>query len=224
MVSSVTPLRPDRRRERTRAALIDAGEALFAAKGREGVTIDEIIAAADVAKGSFYNHFPDRDALAREVYRLIRQAVEGEVEAANTGVDDPAVRMARAGCVYVAFALASPRRAGALMRLFAGEAMADSPLNHGVRADLEAGFVAGRFAYITPAAALLMIYGVAQVGMGRALDVTQPPLSADTVGELYGGLLRGLGTPAEDAARIAREAAQALVAPAAKIARLRSAP
>lgn len=216
MVSSI--VRPDRRRERTRAALLDAGEALFAAKGREGVTIDEITAAADVAKGSFYNHFADRDALAREVYRLVRETVEAQVDAANAGVVDPAVRMARAGCVYIAFAMAAPRRAGALNRLFAGEAMVDSPLNRGLRADLDAGFAQGRFKGLSPAAAVLLIFGVAQAGMGRALDRTLPPLDAATVGDLYGGLLRGLGTAPEEAGRIAAEAARDLIAPLASAA------
>jgi len=223
MVISDT-IRPDRRRERTRAALLDAGEALFAAKGRDGVTIDEITAAADVAKGSFYNHFPDRDALAHEVYRLVRLAVESQVDAANAGVADPAVRMARAGCVYVAFAITAPRRAGALIRLFDGEAMADSPLNRGVVGDLEAGFAVGRFGRMSPPAALLMIYGVALAGMSRALDATQPPLDVATVGDLYAGLLRGLGAPSDEAVRIAAAAARELVEPAVKTARQRSAP
>ena len=218
------PSRPDRRRERTRAALLDAGEALFAAKGRDGVTIDEITAAADVAKGSFYNHFTDRDALAREVYRLVRETVEGQVEAANAGVADPAARMARAGCVYIAFAMAAPRRAGALNRLFAGEAMVDSPLNRGLRADLEAGFSAGRFRDISPGAAVLLIFGVAQAGMGRALDPTLPPLDAATVGDLYGGLLRGLGAPPDEAGCIAADAACDLIEPIAKTLRQRTRP
>jgi AcrR family transcriptional regulator len=223
MVSPV-PARPDRRRERTRAALLDAGEALFAAKGRDGVTIDEITAAADVAKGSFYNHFTDRDALAREVYRLVRETVEGQVEAANAGVADPAARMARAGCVYIAFAMAAPRRAGALNRLFAGEAMVDSPLNRGLRADLDAGFAAGRFRDISPGAAVLLIFGVAQAGMGRALDRALPPLDQATVGDLYGGLLRGLGAPPDEAGRIAADAARDLIEPIAKSLRQRTRP
>lgn len=68
---TATP-RPDRRRQRTRAALLEAGRRLFAARSVEAVTIDDIVAAADVAKGSFYNHFTDREALAREVAAEIR--------------------------------------------------------------------------------------------------------------------------------------------------------
>lgn len=41
----------------TRHALVAAALELFAAKGVEGTAVDEITAAADVAKGTFYVHF-----------------------------------------------------------------------------------------------------------------------------------------------------------------------
>ena len=216
MVSISSNPRPDRRRERTRAALLDAGEALFAARGAEGVTIDEITTTAAVAKGSFYNHFQDRDALVREVSRLVRQSVENQVDAANAGVADPAARMARAGCVYVAFALASPRRAGALMRLQLTEARLEDVQNRGVLADLEAGFASGRFGGVTFEAALLLIFGVAQAGLSRAIHTALPPVTTETVAELYGGLLRGLGVAPADALPIATAAARDLIASAAR--------
>ena len=214
MVITGANSRLDRRRERTRGALLDAGEALFAARGADGVTIDEITGAADVAKGSFYNHFQDRDALAREIHRLVRQSVEDQVDAANTGVADPAARMARAGCVYAAFALAAPRRAGALLRLQLGDARQDT-LNRGVRADLEAGFATGRFRGIGLEAALLLIFGVGQASLARAVDAALPPVTAETLADLYGGLLRGLGVAPADALPIAMDAARDLIAPAA---------
>jgi len=69
---STTRRAPDRRRARTREALLSAGRALFAARDVDGVSIDEIVAAAEVAKGSFYNHFTDKDVFARDPINLIR--------------------------------------------------------------------------------------------------------------------------------------------------------
>ncbi len=40
---------------------------MFAERGLEGATIQQITDAADVAKGSFYNHFESRDDLQRAV-------------------------------------------------------------------------------------------------------------------------------------------------------------
>lgn len=56
-----------RRRLRTRAKLIEAGFRVMAEKGVEGATINEITEAADVGFGSFYNHFPSKEALFEAV-------------------------------------------------------------------------------------------------------------------------------------------------------------
>ncbi|WP_293207215.1 helix-turn-helix domain-containing protein, partial [Parvibaculum sp.] len=45
-----------RRRERMRAILIEASLRLFAQKGVDATTIDEIVTVAGVAKGTFYNY------------------------------------------------------------------------------------------------------------------------------------------------------------------------
>jgi AcrR family transcriptional regulator len=130
--------RTDRRRARTRTALLRAGQSLFADQSVDAVSIDDIVAAADVAKGSFYNHFSDKEALAREIAMAVRAEAEAEIDAANAGVADPVSRMARAQTVFVRFALRDPVRARAMMRLFAGATLPNAPLNRGVRADVAA--------------------------------------------------------------------------------------
>ncbi len=49
------------RRNATRLAIVEAAEKLFAAEGVEAVTIDDIVATADVARGSFYYNFPSKE-------------------------------------------------------------------------------------------------------------------------------------------------------------------
>lgn len=55
------------RRERKRAQTLDhlaaTAFALFEAEGFDAVTMEQIAAAADVAKGTLYNHFPVKEAL-----------------------------------------------------------------------------------------------------------------------------------------------------------------
>lgn len=55
------------RRARTRKRLLAAGESLFAERGLHGVTSHDIAASAGVAAGTFYNHFPDKAHLFREI-------------------------------------------------------------------------------------------------------------------------------------------------------------
>lgn len=56
----------------TVTALADAGAAQFRARGYRGTSVDDIVAAADVARGTFYKYFSDKQdllaAIAAEIY------------------------------------------------------------------------------------------------------------------------------------------------------------
>jgi len=53
----LAPSRQQKRRRRTREAIIDAAAGIFDSRGVAGTTIAEIAEAADVGYGTFYNHF-----------------------------------------------------------------------------------------------------------------------------------------------------------------------
>jgi AcrR family transcriptional regulator len=199
-------IKTDRRRARTRAALMQAGQSLFAAHSVDGVSIDDIVLAADVAKGSFYNHFPDKEALAREIAVAVRAEAEARVEEANAGVTDPARRMARGQAVFMRFALQQPQRARAMIRLFAGATLPNAPLNQGLRADIEAGMAGGQFHGVSVETGLLMAMGVGMVAVTRVLEPDGVTPANILCRDLIFGLLRGLGLH-EDAARALSDAA-----------------
>lgn len=193
MTAQAQDIRPDRRRARTRAALLQAGQSLFAAQSVDAVSIDDIVLAADVAKGSFYNHFADKDALAREVAVTVRGEVEAQVDLANAGVADPVMRMARAQAVVIRFAVRQPERVRAMTRLFAGATLPNAPMNRGVRADIEAGLTAGRFRDLTVETGVLMAMGVATVAVSRVLEPEGATPAEALARDLIFALLRGLG-------------------------------
>lgn len=62
LADGVTPNRLERRKQRTRTALIRAAQA-FIASGKLNAPILEITQAADVGMGSFYNHFESKEEL-----------------------------------------------------------------------------------------------------------------------------------------------------------------
>jgi len=62
---------PDER-ERIRALLLDTGEELFASQGLKKTSLDELVAPAGVAKGSFYAFFDSKEALYAAV--MVRRA------------------------------------------------------------------------------------------------------------------------------------------------------
>jgi AcrR family transcriptional regulator len=60
------PSRRDRKRERTRGEIYTAAMNLFLRRGFEAVTIEEICDTADVARATFFLHFPTKEALLTE--------------------------------------------------------------------------------------------------------------------------------------------------------------
>jgi AcrR family transcriptional regulator len=60
----------ERRRRRSRAALVDAAIELFQEKGLRDTTIEEICARVDIAPRTFFNHFETREHLYQAIARL----------------------------------------------------------------------------------------------------------------------------------------------------------
>jgi AcrR family transcriptional regulator len=68
--------RRERKKERTRQEIYRAAMELFVVRGFDAVTVEDICHAADVAKGTFFLHFPAKDALLLEY----GEQVSGELE------------------------------------------------------------------------------------------------------------------------------------------------
>ena len=69
--------RRERRRLEVRARVLEAAEALFEHRGYEATTVADICDRADIAYGTFFNHFPEK----LDVLRLMAErAVDAVVE------------------------------------------------------------------------------------------------------------------------------------------------
>ncbi len=63
----------DRRVQRTRTALSDALVRLIRRKDYEAITVEDILAEADVGRATFYAHFTSKDDLLRRSLERLRQ-------------------------------------------------------------------------------------------------------------------------------------------------------
>jgi AcrR family transcriptional regulator len=199
------------RAARTKAALVAAGRRLFSQRPIDAVTVDDIVQAAEVGKGSFYNHFTDREALARAIKAQIRTSIESAVTRANAGVDDPARRLARAVCTYLRFALDEPEQAGVLVHIHTGHTSLTAPLNRGLVEDLETGLAAGRFDVATVESGVLYVLGVTQLALVRIVQEPNPALATSLSQQMCALVLRGLGVPGAEANQIAAQASDGIV-------------
>ena len=88
------PDRRERRKQELHLRLLDAARALFDAKGFAATTIDEICARADVAQKTFFNHFPTKHHVLREIADAFLADVGGYVEEARKRRGSTAQRLA----------------------------------------------------------------------------------------------------------------------------------
>jgi AcrR family transcriptional regulator len=80
------PLHPDARR----AQLLSASRQVFAERGYHRASIADIIAAAGVARGTFYNYFESKRAVFRAVLEDVMDAVAGAVHPIDVAEPIPA--------------------------------------------------------------------------------------------------------------------------------------
>jgi len=68
------------RRATTQAAILDAAEKLFRQKGFDGASVEDITSAANVAKGTFYQHFETKTDILLALIRRHEAETLNEIE------------------------------------------------------------------------------------------------------------------------------------------------
>jgi AcrR family transcriptional regulator len=85
----------------TRDTLLDAGVAVADAHGLAGLSVNRVVAAAGVAKGTFYVHFRDRTTFVDALHERFHGQVEQGVAKATAGTPPGAERIRRAAEAYL---------------------------------------------------------------------------------------------------------------------------
>ena len=198
--------------QRIREALLQACGDLLAQHPIDAITINNIVDAAGVAKGSFYNHFPDKETLAAAVATGIRLDVERAVEASNTNVTDPAYKVVRGICNHLQLAWSDPRRATIMLRGHETNSIAESPLNLNIRAHLQEGLASGRFAPRCEEVGIIQLIGTTSASMLRIIEQQYTLEQAvDFATRICTLVLCGFGVEEEEATRISRGSARDVI-------------
>jgi TetR/AcrR family transcriptional regulator, cholesterol catabolism regulator len=81
MSDDVEPSRRERKKDKTRDCIFRAAIKLFRDKGFEETTVDDITEKADVAKGTFFNYFPRKEAVLGHLSEVWIEGAEEDAEA-----------------------------------------------------------------------------------------------------------------------------------------------
>lgn len=192
---------------RTRAALIAAGLDLLVERPIDAIPIDDFVARAGVAKGSFFNHFTDKHDFAAAVADEVRREVEAEVARANAEVSDPIARIAGGMTVAARFAMEQPGRTMVLLRSQMPATSQSHPLNSGLKEDIHAALEQGLLRQEASVSGVPYWLGLCQVLMMELIDARPSRhLAAERLGDMLLMGLIGLGAPPAQAKELAAAA------------------
>ena len=104
------------RSEQTRRKLLVAALAVFAEKGTDAPVIDDFIAAAAVARGTFYNYFNTTQALLSAVTAELIDEILFRVDIQVRKIDDPVERVVCGSLLYMHIAVDNPTWGGFMIR------------------------------------------------------------------------------------------------------------
>jgi AcrR family transcriptional regulator len=187
------------KRMRTRASMLDAARRLIASRGCDAPTIDDFIKEADVARGTFYNHFKDRVEVIEAVAQQEMLQLKTEIASALSDVKDPPDRIAAIIHYCIGKSQRDPTWGGLMVHMVATGPYLGNAMHEEFAADLKAGLKSGRFRFRSLTAALDVVKGATLFAMrSMAKGLKEPELAED----LTALVLQALGVPSEEALQI----------------------
>lgn len=188
------------RRERTRLQLLTSAIGVFNEKGPDGTVIDDLIAAAGVSRGTFYNHFRTTGELLTELATRMSDEVLGVVDPLVLQLDNPVERFALGTRLYMGMAVRYPQWGRFMTLVGTRVATRGQLIDKCVTRDLRAAR-AGRLLNVPDVdVARDMVLGAIFYGIETMLF---EPTRSNHADNLVRHVLIGLGLRVEEAARIA---------------------
>jgi AcrR family transcriptional regulator len=178
------------KRARTRAQILETGATLLAERPLEALTVDAVVDAAGVAKGTFYYHFQSMEELAAAVGEKLGESFDELLAPARLGLPDPVARISFGLSRFLEKAIAEP----AWARLVVQSAQAPTEFARSVRANLKTDLTDAK------AQGRLIVQDVelaADIVMGIWLQVMrgtlQRPVTPDLTHQALDAVLRAIG-------------------------------
>lgn len=217
-----TESRGSRRKRQTREKLLQAAMELMAERGMDGVAINEITEQADVGFGTFYNHFPSKEAIYAALIKQVFEDFADDIDTRTKGMTDPAEILA----FSIQMTLQKAAQDVLWGKFLVRESITPDALTRGLGQrlvrDVMMGLQQGRFASNDPISSFITLSGMMIAGImaqQMALDSHSPvhqlsSLVGATLDDLPQRIARNalvsLGLTANEADGIAGSVARAL--------------
>lgn len=186
------------RREKTRARLLESALLVFAQKG-PGAVIDDVIARAGMARGSFYNYFRTNEELLAAVANEINDELLRAIDPVVLRYTDPAERIACGTRLLLHAVRRFPLYGTFMARLPFPSANSSLLGARFLARDVEQGVAAGRFGGVGRRVGSDMLVGVM---LSAACSTAREPLAPDYPDASACAMLRALGLDEAEAARL----------------------
>ena len=115
-MSVTEPGRRERTKAANRAAILEAARATFGEIGYGAASVRDIVRATDLAAGTFYNYFPDKEAVFLALVEEIAAEARARVRAARRNAVSPAAFVTEGFRAYFAFIVEDPANQAFLSR------------------------------------------------------------------------------------------------------------
>ncbi len=188
-ISPPGPGRLERRKAKTRAAIISAASSLFHERGYEDTAIQNIAELADTGVGTLYGYFESKEEILREVLRAERDEALDRYFASIDRDTSYMDRVCRAVEAFASYLKNNRTILSAAFRVGAGNHQVDEAqsawLHAGFRDVVKSGIAAGEFRELPLDATVRMLVGttmLAMLGIGNwAGEEDRPETPAELV-------------------------------------------
>jgi len=136
---------PDNKRNRTRIRLTEAALKVMSERGITAASVGEIAAAADMANGTFYLHFRNKNEIVAAVCGGVTLAMHTEMDGRRLAITDGAERVAFGTQQFVEIAADEPVWGRLLLSAFTEFDEIKEDLSRYMRLDVRLGIEQGRF-------------------------------------------------------------------------------
>jgi AcrR family transcriptional regulator len=115
-VTTAAPGRRERTKAANRSAILDAALAVFGELGYDAASVRDVIRRTDLASGTFYNYFPDKEAIFRALVEQTGDEARRRVRTARTNARTAREFVEDAYRAYFEFMVEDPATSAFLRR------------------------------------------------------------------------------------------------------------